>query len=172
MATVSNQKSILDGSSPNIKNLSIIDLGDCAKKLIAANNLPPDTDLIILKLENLSTDKNGKSVQYEVYAPGQSQKLDLSVCSDTKINIIYPVILDEETKKLYEDLKSQGYDLFDKYNKFYTDICTPYKSSDGTDVILADRNNDFFAKHEIICQANCEYSAYNGDISYIMFLFK
>ena len=93
--------------------------------------------------------------------------MDLSVCSDTKITITYPVVLDEETKKLYEELKSQGYDLFDKYNKFYTDICTPYKSADGTDVILDNRNNDFFAKHEIICQANCEFSGYNGATSYI-----
>ena len=46
------------------QNVSIIDLGDCAKKLIAANHLPENTDLIILKLETLTMDKNGKSVQY------------------------------------------------------------------------------------------------------------
>ena len=167
MTTVENQLSLLNGSSTNDKNLSIIDLGDCAQKLIEANNLPEDTDLIILKLENKNMNSTEKSVQYEVYAPGQNHKLDLSVCSDTKINIIYPIVLDEETKKLYDELKSQGYDLFDKYNKFYKDICTPYKSEDGTDVILADRNNDFFARHEIVCQANCDYSAYNGDSSYV-----
>ena len=167
MTIYSNQLSLLNGSNPNRTNLSVIDLGDCAKKLIQANHLPENTDLIILKLENLSKDKNGKSVQYEVYVPGTGQKLDLSVCSDTKIEIIYPVVLDDETKKLYDDLKAQGYDLFDKNNKFYTDICTPYKSDDGTDIILADRNNDFFAKHEIVCQANCEFSSYNDASSYV-----
>ena len=105
---------------------------------------------------------NEKSVQYEIYAPGNNQKLDLSVCSKTKIDILYPIKLDFETEKLYHDLKSKGYDLFDKYSKFYNDICIPYKSSEGTDVILADRTNNFFAKHEIICQANCEFSSYNS----------
>ena len=42
----------------NEKNLSIIDLGDCAKKLIEANNLPDNTDLIILKLENMNMKSN------------------------------------------------------------------------------------------------------------------
>ena len=114
---------------------------------------------------NLKSDE--KSIQYEVYAPGQNQKLDLSVCSKTKVEILYPIQLDEETQKIYDNLKSQGYDLFDKNNKFYKDICTPYKSADGTDIILADRNNDFFAKHEIICQANCDYSSFSSDSSFV-----
>jgi hypothetical protein len=42
---------------------------------------------------------NEKSVQYEVYAPGENKKLDLSVCSKTKIDILYSIELDEETKK-------------------------------------------------------------------------
>ena len=59
MTTVSNEKSIIKGSESNDKNVSIIDLGDCEKKLIAVNHLPENTDLIILKLETLTTDKNG-----------------------------------------------------------------------------------------------------------------
>ena len=167
LTTNRNQLAVLDGTIPNENNLSIIDLGDCASTLISANNLPENTELIILKLENMTLVSNEKSIQYEVYAPGQSQKLDLSVCSNTKIDIYYPIKLDEETKKLYEELKSQGYDLFDKYNKFYKDICTPYKSEDGTDIILADRNNDFFAKHEIICQTNCDYSSYSSNSNFV-----
>ena len=167
LTTFKNQMEVLNGTIPNTNNLSIIDLGECADILIKENNLREDTDLIILKLENTTLISNEKSIQYEIYAPGQSQKLDLSVCSKTKIDILYPIELDEETKKIYDDLKSQGYDLFDKNSKFYKDICTPYKSEDGTDVILADRNNDFFAKHEIICQSNCDYSSYSTDSSFV-----
>ena len=163
LTTNQNQLEVLNGTIPNENNLSIIVLGECASILIKENNLPENTDLILLKLENMTLISNEKSIQYEVYAPGQNQKLDLSVCSKTKIDILYPIELDEETKQLYEELNSQGYDLFDKYNKFYKDICTPYKSEDGTDVILADRNNDFFVKHEIICQTNCDYSAYSSN---------
>ena len=167
LTTNNNQLAVLNGTIPNENNLSIIDLGECANILIRENNLPENTDLIILKLENMTLVSNEKSIQYEVYAPGQSQKLDLSVCSNTKIEIYYPIELDEETKKLYEALKKQGYDLFDKNSKFYKDICTPYKSEDGTDIILADRNNDFFAKHEIVCQANCDYSSYSSNTNFV-----
>ena len=167
LTTNNNQLAVLNGTIQNENNLSIIDLGECANILIRENNLPENTDLIILKLENMTLVSNEKSIQYEVYAPGQSQKLDLSVCSNTKIEIYYPIELDEETKKLYEALKKQGYDLFDKNSKFYKDICTPYKSEDGTDIILADRNNDFFAKHEIVCQANCDYSSYSSNTNFV-----
>ena len=44
-------------------------------------------------------------------------------------------------KDLYNELKEQGYNLFDLNDKFYNDICTPYKSPNGTDVLLADRVN-------------------------------
>ena len=167
LTTNNNQLAVLNGTIQNENNLSIIDLGECANILIRENNLPENTDLIILKLENMTLVSNEKSIQYEVYAPGQSQKLDLSVCSNTKIEIYYPIELDEETKKLYEALKKQGYDLFDKNSKFYKDICTPYKSEDGTDIILADRNNDFFAKHEIVCQSNCDYSSYSSNTNLV-----
>ena len=167
LTTTDNQLNVLNGNIANNNNLSIIDLGECKDILIKENNLPEDTDLIILKLENLALISNEKSIQYEVYAPGENKKLDLSVCSRVKINIIYPIKLSEETEKVYNDLKSQGYDLFDKYNKFYKDICTPYKSENGHDIILADRNNDFFAKNEIICQANCDYSSFSSESYYV-----
>ena len=81
--------------------------------------------------------------------------------------IYIPIKLNEETQKLYEDLKSQGYNLFDKNDKFYQDICTPYKSENGTDVLLSDRLNDFFTPNQLICQANCEYSDYLSESQYL-----
>ena len=94
---------------------------------------------------------NQKSIQYEIYNPETNNKLDLSVCSNITIDIYIPVKLNEETQQLYEELKNQGYNLFNKNDKFYTDICTPYKSKDGTDILLS-------VKNELSCQANCEYS--------------
>ena len=37
-----------------------------------------------------------------------------------------------------------GYNLFDINSPFYQDICTPYKSNNGTDVPLTDRVNYFY----------------------------
>ena len=57
--------------------------------------------------------------------------------------------------------------MFDKNDKFYTDICTPFESSNGTDVSLADRYNDFYASNQLSCQANCEYSEFNFESNYL-----
>ena len=151
-------------------NQSVIDLKECADILKEENGLDLNTDLIILKYENeneITTNGNEKSIQYEIYAPNSTTKLDLSVCSDIKIDIYIPIQLSEETQKLYDDLKSRGYNLFDKNDRFYKDICTPYKSENGTDVLLSDRYNDFFTPNQLTCQANCEYSDYSPETQYL-----
>ena len=168
IGTVNNELKYLKENKKS--NYSVIDLNECADLLKKENGLDPNTDLIILKYENeeeIITNGNEKSIQYEVYVPNSTTKLDLSVCSDVKIDIYVPIQLSEETKKLYEELKSQGYNLFDKNDKFYKDICTPYKSENGTDVLLADRYNDFFVSNELICQSNCLYSDYLPDSQYL-----
>ena len=88
-------------------------------------------------------------------------KLNLTLCSSISIDIYIPVETSEETMKLYKDLKSKGFNLFDKNDKFYTDICTPYKSKNETDILLSDRYNDFYKPNELKCQKNCEYSNFD-----------
>ena len=167
LTTVKNE---LESLNRNItSNLSIIDLKDCADLLKSENGVDNNTDLIILKYENddLVSNGNEKSIQYEVYLPNSNTKLDLSVCSGTKIDIYTPINLNEKTKKLYDELKEQGYNLFDKNDKFYKEICSTYKSENGTDMLLADRYNDFFTPNQLICQSNCEYSDYYPDSQYL-----
>ena len=166
LTTVNNK---IDSLSRNLKtNFSVIDFRECTKKLNKENGCEEDADLILLKYENENQiDLNQKSIQYEIYKPHSNNKLDLSVCSDVKIDIYIPIQLSEDTQKLYEDLISQGYNLFDKNDKFYTDICIPFKTKDGTDIILSDRFNNFFIPNQLNCQANCEYSNYLPDSQYL-----
>ena len=63
LTTNNNQLAVLNGTIQNENNLSIIDLGECANILIRENNLPENTDLIILKLENMTLVSNEKSIQ-------------------------------------------------------------------------------------------------------------
>ena len=62
--------------------------------------------------------------------------MDLSICDDEKIDIYIPVSLSEETEELHKDLLSYGYDLFNPQDSFYQDICTPYTTINGTDILL------------------------------------
>ena len=64
-------------------------------------------------------------------------------------------------------MREQGYNLFDRNDKFYWDICTPYKSIDGTDVILTDRINDIYEENKLTCQNDCEFSDYLPDFKYM-----
>ena len=166
LTTANNQ---IDSLLRNLKSeFSVIDLKECTKKLNKENEREEDADLIILKYENeKQINVNQKSIQYEIYNPENNNKLDLSVCGDTKIDIYIPIQLSEEAQQLYEDLKSQGYNLFDKNDIFYTDICTPFKSKNGTDILLSDRYNNFFIPNQLNCQKNCEYSDYLPDSKYL-----
>ena len=100
-------------------------------------------------------------MQYEIYEPINKTKLDLSVCKDVKININVPVVLNGKMKELHDELKNLGYDIFDPNSAFYTDICIVFKSSDGTDVPLSERVNNFFQNAGTQCQTGCHFSEYS-----------
>ena len=123
--------------------------------------------MIILKFEKLSNTSLERSLQYEVYEPYHKKKLNLSICSDITIDVYIPVILSEKIQDLYEELKDLGYDLFDINSPFYQDICTPYKSNNGTDVPLTDRVNYFYNNDETVCQSNCKFSDYLMESQYL-----
>ena len=120
--------------------------------------------IIKLKKTNKASEKD---INFEVYEPYNKTKLNLSVCDEKSINIIIPATLSEETKKLYEKMKESGYDMFDKNSAFYQDICTPFDSDDGTDILLSDRMNYIFNNEDTRCQSNCELSFYSLESEYI-----
>ena len=67
--------------------LSIIDLGQCESILKRIYNLDDNDTLIYLKQERLSDKSSEKEIQFEVFEPYNMTKLNLSLCSDTDINI-------------------------------------------------------------------------------------
>ena len=75
--------------------------------------------------------------------------------------------MDEKLLELYEDLQKSGYDLFDINDPFYNDLCSPYKSKDGTDVLLSDRKNDYYNNSYTTCQSNCQYSSFDSEYQFL-----
>ena len=144
ITTGENELNSLNGNYNNYYNLSMIDLGACERLLKDENDIDPDINLIFLKFEKLTNKASEKNVQYEVYNPINNKQLNLSICMNTSIDLYIPITLTEKAQNLYEDLRKSGYDLFNEKDSFYTDICTPYKSDKGTDVLLSDRKNDYY----------------------------
>ena len=163
LTTSSNELERLKGNTDNENGVSVIDLGNCETLLKQAYNINNSTSLIIKKYEVL-TNAAERNVQYEVYHPITKEKLNLTICASDTISLYIPVTLDDNTIKLYENLKSSGYDLFNINDPFYNDICSPYDSENGTDVLLSDRKNDYYNNNNdnTTCQSNCQYSSFDS----------
>ena len=153
-----NEMKLLKGLAVNKLNLSIIDLGDCERSLRDSYNINENIPLIILKAEKPTLIISEKSVQYEVYNSETKERLDLSVCDSIKI--VYPLALDEKNNNLFDNLNKLGYDMLNINDKFYQDICSPYETKDGTDMILSDRVNDIY-NDNYSCPLNCSYSSFS-----------
>ena len=154
-----NEIKTINGEYDNKYNLSAIDLGECEDLLRKENNIDNNTQLIILKFEKMTNIVYEKNIQYEVFESKERKRLNLSICKNIYIGIYIPYTISEKTQNLYNDLQEYGYDLFDPYDSFYQDICTPYKSENNTDVLISDRKKDFY-NNETMCQSNCHYSNY------------
>ena len=148
-------------------NLSIIDLDKCETLLKEKNSINENVSLIFLKQEKLTSKASEKNVQFEVYEPKHKKKLNLSICSETDINLYVKLELSQEMKDISKQMKELGYNMFDKNDKFYQDICTPYKSVGKTDVLLLDRIDYIFNNNDAQCQSNCDFSNYFFGSEYI-----
>ena len=164
-----NELELLKGKNNNTNIFSIIDLGTCGNLLKDYYNINENTSLILIKYEKIANISSQRSLQYEIYEPYNKTKLNLSVCQNENLNIdIYiPVILSEKIQNLYNEVKEMGYDLFDINSPFYNDICTPYKTTNGTDVILTDRVNSYYYNDDTTCQSNCKFSEYLMESEYL-----
>ena len=165
LTTGENEIDAIIGNKKNEYNLSMIDLNECKSLLKGVNN-EKNISLIFLKFEKLTSIVAEKNVQYEIYDSINKTKLDLSICQNSSIDLYFPTLLSEKTQNLYDNLQAQGYDLFNINDSFYSDICTKFKSENGTDVILTDRKNDYYT-NETTCQANCQYSNYSSETKYL-----
>ena len=158
------QISTLDAQKNSDSNISSIDLKECENILKRTYGLKDEDSLIVYKIDIKSEDKKTTYVKYEVYNPNNFEKLNLSYCEDTEIIVNIPVDLDPETISLYNSLSQSGYNLFDSNDEFYNDICTPFTSENGTDLILLDRKNIIYKNtgNLTLCQSGCELASYNS----------
>ena len=72
--------------------------------------------------------------------------------------------LDESDIEFAKSLSNQGIDIFNPNDDFFNDLCHNYKNSDGKDIILKDRRNDFF-KNVTFCQTGCTYAGMNYELN-------
>ena len=130
-------------------NLTSVNLGKCESRLKTQYGFDQDEELIIFKTEYSIEGYYIPIIEYEIFSPNGTIKLDLNYCKDLSINYYIPVNIDEN-------------ELF-KYNsssEYYNDRCYPYTTKEGTDITIFDRRNEY-NNNMSLCEANCEYNGYN-----------
>ena len=158
---------LLQNKTKNIWGLSIVDLGFCETILKRENNISENDSLIFIKNEIKSNKVSERNVHIDVYNPNKRDKLNLSLCEEIPVNIYLPMELSIGTKQLYDKMKKSGYDLFNINDPFYQDVCTPFDSSNGTDILLTDRIDYIYYNEDTKCQSNCLYTQYSMESKYI-----
>lgn len=137
------------------KDISKLNMRSCYEKLLEDPNV--DT-IFILKID--INESFPYRVEYEILDPENKKGLDLSVCQGLKNIIGIPSgdlkYKGENIFDLYYEMKKLKYNLFDKKDKFYHDICTPFTSFNDTDITLADRRKEYFELTDI-CTKGCKY---------------
>ena len=91
-------------------------------------------------------------IEYEVYYPlytTELYQLNLSICENTKIDILIPIILNESLDK------------YDSNSDYYNNLCSKTTSERGTDISLSDRKNEFIDNNMTLCEENCELINYD-----------
>ena len=141
-------------------NISSINFGECEAILKKHYSLDY---LLVFKIDVKINDSYPTYVDYEVYSPIDKKKLDLSLCEETQIEVSVPITnLDDFTKNQHNSMNKYGIDIFDKNNSFYNDICTPFTSEDGTDMLLSDRKTNYYNENITLCENGCIYKSYNN----------
>ena len=133
-------------------DISSIKLGDCENILRQKYGLINNETLLIFKMDLFINSSTIPVVIYEVYHPITKEKLDLNYCKGIKIDISYPVKVNEN-------------ELF-KYNQsseYYSDICWTDSTQDHTDISIKDRQEEFINNNMSLCEEDCDYNYYDKD---------
>ena len=99
-------------------------------------------------------------ISYYLYHPETGEKLDLTICSGSKLAIKTSIFdngnVNEELVKYFSNL---NINIFDIKDPFFTDICFNY-DQEGNDVPLDDRVKLFY-QNITLCEDGCSYVGIN-----------
>ena len=132
-------------------------LDKCIQKVKKKNKINQN---VVVAIIYIIRDNASPQISFFLYHPDTGKKLDVSVCSGTKLAIRTSLFdnekVDEELVKYFSKL---NINIFDINDPFFTDICLNF-SKDGKDVPLDDRIKLYF-QNVSLCEDNCIYAGIN-----------
>ena len=148
----------------NPSQLPLVDFGDCYNTIKKENNISENEELIVTKVV---IKQNNTSV-YSFFNPKTLQKLDSTPCQAQKIIVQEEITnkvkdsLDDSKEQLILNLLSQGINVFNISDPFYTDLCYQFESPNGKDAPLKVRLVAFFP-NITLCEEGCENIGVNTE---------
>ena len=143
-------------------NYSYIDFSQC--EYILRNHykifLPETLTFVEIDINREEINQITDQIEYACY-DSKGNLLDLSLCEGTIIYVTYQIKntsnINLATVSYYID---KGIDVFNINDPFFNDICYPFSTEDGRDIILEDRRKEIF-QNISLCEENCEYSSFS-----------
>ena len=143
-------------------NFTYIEFPPDSKNILIKNfNLDRKNDKIyVLIIESLYNDTNSavKNFDYKLF-------LENGAILDIKEDIfayVYSPLIDLNLSNYNYSIyfAEQGYDIYNKIDKFYYDTCSPAYLYNN-DITIQDRKKDIYPNNVILCKDNCNYKAFN-----------
>ena len=157
---------ILIYKSPKILNdlslkTSKVDFQDCYNKVKNAYGITENLVITVVDTKNT----NNPSSSYAFFHPKSGAKLDAeNICKDEVIVVkenLTTILNGNDTKyELQSSLASQGINIFDKNDPFYTDLCFDYDNPKDRDMPLSDRVTNVFP-NITLCNDGCQMDGIN-----------
>ena len=138
-----------------------VDFQSCYTKVQSEYGITEDLIIIIVDKKELSN----PTTYYSFYHPQSGLKLNAEeICKDETIVVVESLekLLDKNDT-FYEtqtSLTSQGINIFDLNDPFYTDICYDFDNPLKKDIPLNDRIKDLYPDAQL-CDEGCQYKGIN-----------
>ena len=143
-----------ENQNNNLKNDRVnIQLGECETTLRDYYNISENDPLIIYKIDIHEEGLLIPVVEYEIYELKTKKLLNLSLCNETKIKVLFPANAD-----------SNNLEKNDPNSDYYNDECYSY-SINGVDTTTTKRKSDFVNNNLSLCEVDCEYERYNDELN-------
>ena len=143
----------------NNVNITKIKFEECYVRLQELYNIT-ERNIVITLFDKY----RGKLAPYNIYNfydPVTGEKLNTSICQDTKVE--KEVDLLDLNMKNYDYKKSlleQGIDIFNYSSPFFTDICFHFESPNGRDITLNQRASSYYENIKL-CDTGCQNKGIN-----------
>ena len=131
------------------------DFGKCYEEVKLRNNITQELIVVII---NKNDEDQNPETSYSFYHPITGQKIETEeICKEYKVKVIEnitSILKNMNNSDLLMSLTKQGINIFDKSDKFFTDICYDYDINTNKDVAFKDRLKLFYP-NVTLCDEGC-----------------